>query len=146
MTLDLKLTEAEAEAQIGDYEKIEIKAAPNEYNVDRQLEKQIPSTKVLRMYLEIAEALALAVENGFDHGRGNIELVLKYSDSAILATVEDSGPGFNVEERVELFFNGQTYYKHLGRGFRIMHECPAMVGFNPKGNKTLILYQTHENK
>lgn len=83
-----------------------------------------------------------AIENSFNHGGNRVAVHLEYTPDKILCTVEDDGDGFDVKETVRKFLTGgEKYWAFGGSGFICFYDSKATIGFNDKGNKTIIFYE-----
>ena len=151
MSLDLKLTEEEAERYLGDYSEVGLsrKTKPHGYpnpvlttkfNNDWMHEAESLSDLVFGMYLFVKPVVDFAAENADVHGGDRVKMSLKYSDKGVLVCVKHNGEGFDARKVVGSFSRGKEYYLKSGKGFKGMDESQARVGFNQRGNVTIVFY------
>ena len=154
MTLDLKLTEDEISklfvnknfGEISLSRKVKINGKQDRYPnakfyndwMDRTLSLDDFS---LGAYLSIRDVFDYAIENAVCHGGNRILVSFRHSNNFVFGSVKDNGNGFDVSKTLNAFSRGKKYFKGSGQGLQTMSESRAMVSFNSKGNKNLILYK-----
>jgi|GEM_PF-6321885 len=149
MVLDLNLTEEDALEKVGEINrKNSFVIAGNSrdptffyMSLDALVARFIPRDFADLHEQHVRKPRDVAIENAGQHGGASVSVFEAYSPTALFVVVADNGKGFDAAEAVKKFYDGRRYYHVGGDGFKIMHESKARVGFNEKGNKTLILYE-----
>jgi serine/threonine-protein kinase RsbW len=91
----------------------------------------------IRLCLEEALVNAMKYGNGLKKEMP-VELEVEGSPKEVRITVEDRGPGFDVDKLPDCTTDENIYSGH-GRGVYLMRKLMDVVSYNDKGNKLLMV-------